>query len=630
MAQPAKYKFYLGKEPNTSVNIINNGTFTGSLTGWTTYNSAYTGATAWNYVSNTAECYGAPSPADPLMNIMRQVNVLQVGETYDLYYDLKRATTMSGTGITAYVNVSFGGDYIDFYNADITGSTTFVPQQRLKQFCGFGTDLMFYCPSYSSPCAIDNVVVYKYEWNTPLTYEPVNWEDSKIAKKRDKIINGLVVEYISNLTFINDGYEYLYNKIITGGTCSDVDIKIEVYNPSTGLYDLYHEGIISLVDCKFNTTKKQVDVNIEDSGNTQLLLKTKKTKVSIIDDKNIIYTAGYYQLKTAPNTLKGINITDATGAIYNTQQAALVYNVLKRIILKSTNYMLDFDSPFFNSGTFQYLYLTNGEFALSGRSIDSELSKLSFEELFIELNKLFNLSFNIDKSGALPKLIINTKLSYYSATPILSLNYVNDVEFEVDKDSLYKNIYIGYEFADNLSTTNDGDTPEGIQYTTDNQCADGDLNLVSKYIQSSPVIQSLTASAMPSDKYDKKRVWLETDNTTTINSGAPNYYLNYNIDDIDNAGRHIDTLNTSYYRANDNSTAGSVGLETITKSNASYPLIYTFKYPLTKAQFDLIEQAYNTIEFDTDGTPATRKTGFVLEASYDIKTGLTDFKLLSS
>jgi hypothetical protein len=619
MAQPAKYKFYLGKTPDTTTNLVTNGTFTGSLTGWSV--GANTG---WSSVSNTAEfSFGVPLLINDLSAncSLEQSNILTEGENYYFSYDLKRATAGSGTYNRGRVSWSFGGLYFTpFKDYDQNDSTTFVKQIHKSVYCANGNDFLFYADN-GERSAIDNVEIYKNVWNAPLITEPIGWEEAKITKKRDNILNGLIVNYITDLTFINDGYEYLYNQYLLNGFCGEIEIKIDYYNSSTGLYEDYFTGFIYLKDCKFNLTRKQVSISIEDSNSSLIFLNNKEVKC----DVNSIYyqDAGNNYPKAAPNTDMLIDFNDdsgayPTGGLYDDNLVYRVGAVLKNIVYQSNKYRFYFKSDFFDTGTFQYFGLINPNY-----------EKLSFEDLFRELNNLFNITFSIDNTTVFPTIVVEPKNDYYNSVPVLSINYVNDLEFSFDENSIYKTISIGYKHIDDTPANTNYDTPEGEQYFTSNLCAKNDLKLVSDYIQKSSVIKGFYAGTYTDTKYANVLRWIETDGTLTKNTGSGDRDYNYNIDTLDNLTRHLYTLNTDFISTPNGQVVNTPITEAI-KANENRPLIYSFKYPLTKAQFDLIEQAYNTIEFDTDGTPATRKTGFVLEASYDIKTGLTDFKLLSS
>lgn len=639
MASPNRYRFILGMTPDTSVNLVTNGTFTGGLTGWTVDANTY-----WSSVANTAECVGSVGgPVDYNRNKLTQANIVSPGNYYYLSYDLKKATAPSGFELRpGRVTPSVGGLYYNHrLNYDQNNSATFVSQVHEMVFCGQGTNLEFYCFSTRrvDDCAIDNVLLYRYVWNSPLTYEPINWDEAKITKERDDVFNGLIVNYIADLTFIEDGYDYLYAQYVANGYCGEVPVLIEVWNSVLGVYEEFFKGFIFINECNFNLTTRQVTVSIVDSNASQIFINNKDVKVDLIPEQDFTganpYAPGTGDVYAAPSPYRNILINDSsgsttTGCIYDEKICFNVYDSLRKIIMVSSDYRLDFDSSFFSyaypPATFGNLCITTGYY-LRGATLDffnqDNLVKLSIDDLFTELNKLFNLSFSIDNSGVIPKVLIEPKIDYLNSSIVLSLGKVKNVEMAFDESSSFRSINIGYRIIDSSATGNGANTPNGYSYRTDLLCTKDELNLVSDWIQSSDIIQGLIPClpTITHKIYDKTVFWLETDGTTSKSSAN---VLNPNIDYDDNMGRWVETLQGTVFE-----TTLSDPNESI-KTNTPLPLNFSFEYPITKAQFDLIQQAYNTIQFDLDGTGTTTRVGYLLKADYNIKTGLTEFKLLSS
>lgn len=634
IAQP-KYRFILGKIVDTSVNLVTNGTFMGSATGWTL-------GASWSYASNEAR-YTYGGGFTYVAEAISQLGIVSPGTTYWLSYKMRK---QSGTDAT--ITPSVGGLYYDWVNTyDTNTSTSYATFVHENMFCHHGNDLVFY-GRLNEPAAIDDIVLYPYVWNDPLIAEPINWDKATITKKRDTVLNGLIHNYIADLVFIDDGYDYLRALYLSNNISGEVPVRIEVLDSTSGIYQKFYEGIIFINDLDFDLTNKEVKATITDSNASQIFIKAKDVKVSVnqqlLNPAVIIDYSSAFPLD-APNPLKNIYLNDDTGAYpgaatCNRDFGFLVYNLLRRITMLSTNYRLDLDSAFFGSGgAFEGLCISTG-LIFTGLNPNLNL-QLSMRELLSELNKLFNLSFSIDNSGSIPKVIIEPTVDYYNLTPVLSLSKVNNLSVTADKNSLVRVINSGYEYIDETPTETGKNDPKGNQYYTDNIYADKELNLVSRFIQNSTVIKNLsiyiTAPTITGNKYDKTWIWIETDATLdascattafkgfrTLNSGSGTYDLNPNITEALNVSRQIATLPTSYLKP------AIDGNEVITRAGLIYLNVYSFNYPLTKAQFDLISQAYDSIEFNMDGTGVTTNKGFLIEGDYNIKTGLTEFKLLSS
>lgn len=612
-----KFRFSLGKRPDTTVNLVTNGTFTGGLTGWTA-------GSQWSAVSNTAECYSAGTSDFSTSCLLRQNGLLAVGSTYQLSYDLKKATSHSDPN-NGRVSFSMGGQYYAPYKDYEENSTTsFINYVHRNQLCAHGNDFLFFCfGNTRDNCAIDNVLLYREVWNDPLEYDPIQWDEMEIVKKRDDALNGLIFQYIAGVTFIGDGYDYLYNEYIDNGYCGEVPVRVEQLNHNGNSYDLFFEGKIYINKCKFNTFKRQVEVDIEEKGSAMEFIGNKDIKISMLPSYNQDYANNYPS--DAPTTLMSIDFNNDAGAypaggVYENQIVFRVYDCLRKIIMVSSNYRLDFDSTFFNTSTYQYFGISIAGYlcpVVTGSGLTNDDFKLSLSELFEELNRLFNLSFSIDRSGVIPKVVIEPKIDFYNSTTVLSLSNPIDVELDFYNQNIYKAVNIGYENVDDTPTNKNFNTPEGNQYFTSNNCATNTLNLVSRFIQKSTVLKNLLNLTITDTKYCKNWYWIETTGTQTKNSGSGTYDYNTNIEEADNIARQVVTLASSFLKATSGVTTP------IDKSNIALVSILSFSYPITKSEFDSIDQAFDTIEVNG-------KESFLLEGKYKVKNGLTEFKLLTS
>lgn len=624
MVTPNKYRFILGKSPDTSVNLLTNGTFTGGGAGWTV-----SGATQWAFAGNEATVGGAYCSTgtpwtDPEDFLLTQAGVIIPNNFYYLQYKLKAANCVD-TGLTkTRMSWSIGGTYMNYrddYNE--TTSTSYVTFTNEYLFAPAGNDFALY-GHLGMLGTIDDVLLYSYVWNDPLTYEPIDWDGAKISKRRDEFLNGLIIEYIADLTFIEDGYTYLYDQYTANGFCGEVPVRIEIYNSITNVYELYFEGIIFINDCEFDITKRQVKTKIEDKNASLLFIRSKDVKIDMeqIEDMDSLTTIPLL----APYPVIPIDFNNDAGAyVYSNIDCYEIATLLRTIIIKATNYRLDATSAVFSTGGDFEDYCIGFAAILRSASVPREAYKISINELFGELNKIANLTFSTTTNAdGVPTIKVEPKIDYLSSTPVLTLNYVNGVSFTFDKTNIIRTVSIGYDKIDATATGTGLNTPKGIQYYSNNICSQDDLSLVCDYIQNSIVLKRLLDGTITANKYDKDRFIIDTDGTQTVNSGSGTYDYNINIDADDNMARWIETLQFGFLKTN------ALTTDILTKSTATLDKIYSFKYPLTKAQFDLIAQAYNTIQFNTDGTGATTKNGYLLSADYDIKTGLTDFKLLSN
>ncbi len=149
--------------------------------------------------------------------------------------------------------------------------------------------------------------------------------------------------------------------------------------------------------------------------------------------------------------------------------------------------------------------------------------KASFQDLFRDLSRLFNLAIRIDRSGIKPKLIIDKKDNVFSETSSVTLNNVNGMKKSVAIDNIYTNISIGstttqlseggcgssgYAFPDSEILSHKQE-----DYFLTGECSfNNSLDLAVNLIIDSNVIQSLLDNE---DKFDLESIVL-----VRTNSGA--------------------------------------------------------------------------------------------------------------
>lgn len=100
--------------------------------------------------------------------------------------------------------------------------------------------------------------------------DPKGWDKSEKKIQRIEKYRGVFVEYINNLIFINDGYDYIKNLVDTNGFCGEVAVGIHILNDDNN-YRVYFEGIIKLTDIFINESKCEIETSIEDANLTSIL-----------------------------------------------------------------------------------------------------------------------------------------------------------------------------------------------------------------------------------------------------------------------------------------------------------------------------------------------------------------------
>lgn len=601
-----QYRFTLGQHRD-SVNLVTNGTFNTDLSGWTA-------DPGWTWNAGTARLNGS-------LKTLIQSNIFTPGKRYELQYDIISATL-------GYIDVRMG---VYGKETDNNGASPIIGTIQKNRIVLTGTDLTFKGTSGGTPIDIDNIEAYEMIWNEPLNNEPIGWNEAKISIKRDPELNGLFYTYTSDLTFYNDGYEYIQTIKNINGYCGKIPVLIEKKCGENQNWITLFEGIILLTDCEFNEDECTVKTKVRDRGASQIIETAKDVKV-IFNADSWNHSRGL----EPTNARELIDFHDAAGTYpvgYRNIHCFIVDDLLQLITLSATDLEMLFESDFFTSGTFDKLALSIG-YGIRNKGSDptdnlsripADVYSMSFRELFKELNKIFNLSFRIKYTNNVPIIQVEDKISF-QGTSAFTLNNVPGIVYRMYPDNFYKTIDIGYEITLDLDQL---DKKGSVQYVSDDKCSEENLDLTNEFIQDSDLIHGLLDGTITDTKYDKKIFIIECEGTEpnlqTKKFGAGNDY-NGNIDPADNMERWANTLNNGLFRERDADSPDEV-----LKTNTPLPYEYEFEYPISEDQLDsIINDGTQSITFNKGSNPGDEKTGYILEVDYEVKSGLAKFKLNGS
>lgn len=344
---------------------------------------------------------------------------------------------------------------------------------------------------------------------------PDGWEDIVSSIKRVKELNSIFITTDADLTFRDDGYTYLKTKY-DAGFCNSVEVELQEL--CNGVYEKFFSGIIFIssaqVDRKQCTIKIKTEDNsfyakINNNKSLEIFPFAEQTKNSAIDTTNPQYTlaaCAYEKVQLfnpADGVYAGVLVNPPyTGAMYP------VYNLFQYLISFMSDNTIEFDSTLFGAGgDYEGLVVTVGIVLrqyLQGGTTETDFKerfqKISFQQLFTEVNKKINIGMFVDYSGVLPKIRIERR-SYLqnSGTSFSALN-IDELKESIDTDQLFGSVRLGSTtVSDKAATpTQQVSFPEDItflgfkeeQFIVLSNCnIDKELNLVSSFIISSDIIE---------------------------------------------------------------------------------------------------------------------------------------------
>jgi len=372
-----------------------------------------------------------------------------------------------------------------------------------------------------------------------LVTTPDGWEDLKSKIKRDNQLQAVLIFQEASVQFTGDGYEYLYNKLLTEGFCAVVDLVVERTCTDSATWKTLFKGRIFVSDCEFNERTCKANAKLEDNSFYSLIKNNSKIKTALDTDltKNgdpltqaPVYEIDFYDILT--------NAVVAKADVPSMR----VYDAFKYLISFMTDNRVGFESTLFDvNGRWEGLAITTGERIRTATDID--WLQISFATLFKEVyNATEPLIMIVEDPYTSPTIRIESESYSFANAVNLICGDVYEVNTSIEQEKLYSSINIG---SSNIDDTNSRVSfPELIDlfgfkqeelYVVGECNIDNSLDLVGDFIRSSNIIHA----QLTTQDYDQSMFLIDTEyinstsgRTTNTNSlgeqppQGPRYYYN--------------------------------------------------------------------------------------------------------
>ena len=501
-----------------------------------------------------------------------------------------------------------GADYIQLYLSGFS-VTTNQDNNYYKDANGvytvYGTCLSatdsFIRFGASGDVSISYCVAYAYDWNEPLTNEPMNWDSSGISLIKSELLEGFYVKYIGNLEFWGDGYDYLlaqYNTLEALSPkefCEKIYLKIE--RLVSGTWEEHFTGIIYMNKCNFDLKKNIVTASVEDVASSQVIkFGSEKILGMHYQNKNVYDAVLNFDYPSVSCQVRQIGGGTVNRYVY------FLFKVLRFYVHEITDLAVTIDSDLLlttpydgGANVFQFMGIT--PFKNFANTTPTYTIFSSFQELTTDLNIIRNIGGLSSYPNDIPTLNIESKQTLQGTTYSYTIDN-NKAEFSFyEEDNNFQYVEIGYArpSTDDLKLIDIGayvqlENWEIVDYYSETKCTEQKLTLLSttscqpqwiynqcintEYDQSVSPATGLQAPFVP------RNFWLQ------MQYSAPNYvsrfaayggndYNNPDLETADIMTRQVFSLNSSFVSG-------------ITKTNDPIIRVWEFEAPLTLAQLDEI------------------------------------------
>jgi hypothetical protein len=335
--------------------------------------------------------------------------------------------------------------------------------------------------------------MFTFYFDNTIVNNPINWSELSEKIERNDDLRGLFIKIDKTLTFTEDAYAYLYSIKSQLGYCQFVSFRIlkECGNTKQQIFT----GNIRISDCKFNLSKCIVECSIEDDSYGARIFNNKSIKTFI----NSGFSKNGLAI-TPANTYRMFLIepsTNVASVLY--VEVFDVMECFEYLVKFMTDGQMNVVSDWYtNLPSNQKICITTGAELRKKQHLNVDVPSISFDDLFKEMNKKFNLGMSVELINNVQTLRIEPMTYFFNQTSSLNTNNIPELLEYIDTYNLYSNVKLGCSKAVEFDNTIHSLPP--IRFLTFNeenyiiqgQCnIDRELDLSNDYVIDSNVIEQV-------------------------------------------------------------------------------------------------------------------------------------------
>lgn len=414
-------------------------------------------------------------------------------------------------------------------------------------------------------------MAFKFYIDGQLVDQPVNDTALRTTIKRDQLQNSILVTQDVELTWNGNnspdagqasGYSYLLG-LFEDSTCNEAEVVVYSEVSASSTIRVY-TGTIKMPTCKVDRQRALITCAIEDNSFYAFINNNKNIKVNLAAQR----TKSYQNLTALD--FYDCDLFNSANCIYGsvvgyTYKGFRCVDVFDFIIRALTDNRVTVQSDFLSN-------LTNQPFLFKGQALGTSYTgfplapepfiEISFDELYKELGKIYNLSMWIDETDPdNPILRIEDYISTFDQELQYTFEDIKELTTSVDFSENYSNVRVG---ANTVTSGNPSiyPFPSGVSYYGFNeenyfpfgQCnINNEYNLVNDYIIDSNSIQD---ALLGNTNLTDNIFLIECDNVDTVNLTAlavqydpfndGSCYYNMGFNNFNKINRHQSKFETTF------------------------------------------------------------------------------------
>jgi len=365
---------------------------------------------------------------------------------------------------------------------------------------------------------------------------PNKWETLTDRLYYSEDVSGYVNELNGGVDFYGGAYQYLRDKF-NEGICDSVNVII-TENCADGEYEKIFEGLIYISDIEWNLVKLSATVEFVDNSYIAKIFNNKAIEavLGITRSKNDVDISAYSTEQT------NISLLASNGGAGTTNASGFrIFDAFNFLVAFMSDATIGFVSDYFDpttgtDNTAMYSVIINGEEVRTGASTVLRKASISFEQLYKDVNKIFNIAFSFETISGVVTMRIEPKSYYEQLTEVDYYEYPADLIQTIPQQKLYAKVKFGSsQVADGgtyLPDLNFYGTKQEEYHLSGNCNSESELNLrLETLISDTNIIQDLVdVGTDTSHDLDNFIVVLNAGNITemTVKPGSGGILFYYN------------------------------------------------------------------------------------------------------
>lgn len=272
-------------------------------------------------------------------------------------------------------------------------------------------------------------------------------------------LNGYLEEFQGDLTFYGEDYTYLRTRFFADG-CAVVPIVLQDGCGLRLTANLFMNDAVWRPDiCK-------VTCQLVDDSFLSLIDNNKGIKafINVPRSKNDVAITAVTQTDLLFKAYDTVNNTDTPA----NRCGVRVYDALRMLIEFMSDGLIGFESDFFFTDDDPSISRPRIPTLVTGRSARTAATDsypfISFEDLFKDLNRLYNLSFSMERTSSGVIMRIEPKSYFRDSTPVYTIADVSEIEQSADSTTFYSKVTFGSAKVDEYLFFPGGASPPSLPF----------------------------------------------------------------------------------------------------------------------------------------------------------------------